>query len=244
MTRRSSRSSATRTRMSSYRPIARPIPPRAPSSPRRCRRFACSTIAVPTGACVLIGDQAWPVPIPLVREKGAWRFATEQGARRAHQPPHRRQRAQRDPRAARLPRRAAPVRVARSRWRQRAAVRAEARQHARQAGRPVLAGRCRQGRRAESLRAAGRRERGVSQGAQGGRCLPRLPFQDPHPPGQECAGRRVQLHHQRAHDRRLRDGRVSRAVWRQRRDDVHREQQRQDLREGSRPELAFRGQLR
>jgi hypothetical protein len=29
---------------------------------------------------VLIGDQAWPMPIPLVREKGAWRFATEQGA--------------------------------------------------------------------------------------------------------------------------------------------------------------------
>ena len=28
---------------------------------------------------VLIGDQAWPLPIPLVRDKGAWRFATEQG---------------------------------------------------------------------------------------------------------------------------------------------------------------------
>jgi len=29
---------------------------------------------------VLMGAQAWPVPIPLVREKGAWRFATEEGA--------------------------------------------------------------------------------------------------------------------------------------------------------------------
>ena len=29
---------------------------------------------------VLIGDQAWPLPIPLVKEKGAWRFATEEGA--------------------------------------------------------------------------------------------------------------------------------------------------------------------
>jgi hypothetical protein len=28
---------------------------------------------------VLIGEQAWPLPIPLVREQGAWRFATEQG---------------------------------------------------------------------------------------------------------------------------------------------------------------------
>jgi hypothetical protein len=28
---------------------------------------------------LLIGEQAWPLPIPLVREEGAWRFATEQG---------------------------------------------------------------------------------------------------------------------------------------------------------------------
>ncbi len=29
---------------------------------------------------VLIGDQAWPMPIPLVKDKGAWRFATAEGA--------------------------------------------------------------------------------------------------------------------------------------------------------------------
>jgi Protein of unknown function (DUF2950) len=29
---------------------------------------------------LLMGTQAWPFPIPLVREAGAWRFATEQGA--------------------------------------------------------------------------------------------------------------------------------------------------------------------
>jgi hypothetical protein len=29
---------------------------------------------------LLMGTQAWPVPIPLVREKGMWRFATEEGA--------------------------------------------------------------------------------------------------------------------------------------------------------------------
>lgn len=28
---------------------------------------------------LLIGAQAWPLPIPLVREGGAWRFATEEG---------------------------------------------------------------------------------------------------------------------------------------------------------------------
>jgi hypothetical protein len=33
----------------------------------------------PDRRIVLIGDQAWPLPIPLVREKGAWRFATEEG---------------------------------------------------------------------------------------------------------------------------------------------------------------------
>jgi hypothetical protein len=29
---------------------------------------------------LLMGPHAWPLPIPLVREGGAWRFATEQGA--------------------------------------------------------------------------------------------------------------------------------------------------------------------
>jgi Protein of unknown function (DUF2950) len=28
---------------------------------------------------LLVGEQAWPLPIPLVREQGAWRFATEEG---------------------------------------------------------------------------------------------------------------------------------------------------------------------
>lgn len=33
----------------------------------------------PDRRTLLIGDEAWPVPIPLVREKGSWRFATELG---------------------------------------------------------------------------------------------------------------------------------------------------------------------
>ena len=28
---------------------------------------------------LVIGEQAWPLPIPLVREQGAWRFASEEG---------------------------------------------------------------------------------------------------------------------------------------------------------------------
>ena len=58
--------------------------------------------------------------------------------------------------------------------------------------------------------------------------------------GKSARRRRVQLRHQRAHDRRLRDGGVSRPVRRKRRDDLHRQPQRQDLREGSRQEFLGR----
>ena len=33
----------------------------------------------PDRRVLLIGEQAWPLPIPLVREGGVWRFASEQG---------------------------------------------------------------------------------------------------------------------------------------------------------------------
>ena len=33
----------------------------------------------PDRRVLLVGDKAWPFPIPLVREGGAWRFATERG---------------------------------------------------------------------------------------------------------------------------------------------------------------------
>ena len=33
----------------------------------------------PERRVLLIGDQAWPFPVPLVKDKGAWRFATEEG---------------------------------------------------------------------------------------------------------------------------------------------------------------------
>lgn len=33
----------------------------------------------PTRMILLVGTEAWPFPIPLVRERGAWRFATEIG---------------------------------------------------------------------------------------------------------------------------------------------------------------------
>jgi hypothetical protein len=33
----------------------------------------------PDRRTLFIGDQAWPVPIPLVRNGSRWRFATEEG---------------------------------------------------------------------------------------------------------------------------------------------------------------------
>jgi len=35
--------------------------------------------AGPDRRILVIGDQAWPMPIPLVRENGVWHFATEEG---------------------------------------------------------------------------------------------------------------------------------------------------------------------
>ncbi|KXU83024.1 hypothetical protein CI15_28320 [Paraburkholderia monticola] len=33
----------------------------------------------PDKRILLVGDEAWPMPIPIVKEGGSWRFATEQG---------------------------------------------------------------------------------------------------------------------------------------------------------------------
>jgi hypothetical protein len=35
--------------------------------------------AGPDRRILLVGDEAWPMPIPVVKENGTWRFATEQG---------------------------------------------------------------------------------------------------------------------------------------------------------------------
>ncbi len=61
-------------------------PDRAANSATRAKVLAAlQTFRVlddrgPDRRVLLIGDQAWPLPIPLVREKDAWRFATEEGA--------------------------------------------------------------------------------------------------------------------------------------------------------------------
>jgi hypothetical protein len=45
----------------------------------RLETFRALDESAPDRRTLLIGDEAWPVPIPLVRENGAWRFATELG---------------------------------------------------------------------------------------------------------------------------------------------------------------------
>jgi hypothetical protein len=45
----------------------------------RLEAFHVLEASGPDRLTLLIGEQAWPLPIPLVRENGAWRFATELG---------------------------------------------------------------------------------------------------------------------------------------------------------------------
>ena len=45
----------------------------------RIEAFRALDETAPDRRSLLIGDEAWPVPIPLLRENGAWRFATELG---------------------------------------------------------------------------------------------------------------------------------------------------------------------
>ena len=95
----------------------------------------------PDRMTLLIGDEEWPFAMPLVRKNGRW-YLDVQG-RKGGDPPsrHRRQRTRRDRDLPRL--RGGPADVRRKRLgRQRSArVRQEDRQHCRQEGRPLLAGR-------------------------------------------------------------------------------------------------------
>lgn len=46
---------------------------------KEMRTFHTLVETAPDRRTLRIGDEAWPMPIPLVREHGAWRFATEEG---------------------------------------------------------------------------------------------------------------------------------------------------------------------
>ena len=193
-----------------------PIPADDTAQARRSRGLACTRYRLleeqrPDRRVLLIGDQAWPFPIPLVREGERWRFATERGAEEIL-----------NRRIGRNERNAMDVLHGVLDAQQEYASRdrdgdgvlqyaQQARQHARASstactGRPMPA----KGEEASPFGPLIARERGLPRRPQGGRSVPRLSLPHPHAPGQERGRRRLQLHHQRPHDRRLRDGRVSR----------------------------------
>ena len=141
-------------------------------------------------AVLVIGQEDWPFPIPLVRKDGTWRFDTAAGREEILLSPHRPQRAERDPGLSRLCRRAAGICRAghRRQWR----VRTTHRQPAGQEGRSLLAGAIRRGR--EPARRARRQcRRGGLSRRPAAHALSRLLLQGSHQAGTERARRRAGL---------------------------------------------------
>ena len=172
---------------------------------------------------LLVGDKAWPFPIPLVREGGAWRFATERGAeeilnRRIGRNERnalyvlqayvdaQREYASRDrdgdgvlQYAAKLG--SSPGKFDGLYWPADASKNEEASPFG-----PLIA---------QSAAYLAGRSKGDAYRGYHFRILTRQ--------GKAAAGRRLQLRDQRPHDRRLRDGRLPGPVRRERRDDLHRQ---------------------
>ncbi len=93
-----------------------------------------------TTSVLQVGPSDWPLPIPLVKQGAAWHFDLRRGTRRAHQPPHRSERAQRHRGRPGLRRCAAGLCVGGSRWRQDPGICTAFHQHPRNEGWPLLAG--------------------------------------------------------------------------------------------------------
>ena len=93
----------------------------------------------PNLAILSVGEEDWPLPIPIVRKSGKWSFDSKAGKREDPLPPHREKRARRDRGLPRLRRGAARVRAREARRLEREPVRAEDHQHPGKAGRPRVA---------------------------------------------------------------------------------------------------------
>ena len=163
---------------------------------------------------LLIGDQAWPLPIPLVRVGERWRFATEEGEDEIVN-----RRIGANERSA--------IKVLRAYLDAQKDYAARDRdgdgvlQYAQRLGSTpgkhdglYWPADTAKGEEASPFGPLVAESAAYLKGHQRRRSVPRLSLPDSHAPGQERARRRVQLRHQRAHDRRLRDGGVSRPVWR------------------------------
>ena len=168
---------------------------------------------IPNRATIIVGEEEWPAPIPLVKKNGKWYFNTKEGKQEI------------------LFRRiganeldaitvcrgyvsgAKGIRLRNSRRFRREPVRAEDHQHARQAGWSVLE-ECRRHARRPHRRSRGQRAGGRLQHAT--RRVPRLLLQDPQGTGTSRPQWRNQLRHRGCHDWRLRSGGRARRISRDR----------------------------
>ena len=106
---------------------------------------------------LVVGENDWPFPIPVVKKDGKWRLRRRGRRRRDHLPTRRPERARRDRGQLGLRRRAERIRIGRSRRRSGRDLRAQAHQRRGHAQRPLLADR--RGRAAEPGRPVRRRRR-------------------------------------------------------------------------------------
>ena len=191
----------------------------------------------PDRRLLLIGDEAWPMPIPIVRSGDRWRFASELGEDELIN-----RRIGANERNAIYVLRAFvdAQRAYAAVDRDGDGVRQYAQKLASTPGKRDGLYWTADAAKGEEMSPFGpliAESAAYFEGPRGGRPVPRLSLQDPDAPGRPCRGGRLQLPDQRPPDRRLRDGGLSRRVGRDRRDELHRQPQRQGLREGSRQEF-------
>ena len=163
-------------------------------------------------ATLLIGANDYAVPVPAGEGRDGLAIRRQGGRRGDRQPPHRPERARRDPGVPRLRRRAARIRAEGPRRQRPARLRAEAREPPgkhdglywpTKAGEPPSPARS-AGRAGARGKGYGRRRKAKPAAYHGYR------YRILTAQGPGCAGRRVRLHRERQDDRRLRAGRVAR----------------------------------
>ena len=177
-------------------------------------------------------------PVPLVKTREGWMFDAAAGKEEVLTPPHRAQRARRDPHQRR-PTWTAQRLYARQRARRQAGrpLRAPLRQRGRHRERAVLAGDAAASRTARSGRWSRRRRRRAAPldtGRRGADPVPRLLLPRPRAAGRVGAGRGAELRRRRRDVGRVRPDRVARGVRRHRHHHLHRQPGRRRVREGPR----------
>ena len=175
----------------------------------------------PGRATLEVGNESWPLPLPLVTDRRQVGLRREGRPRRDSVPARRRQRTRRDRSLPRVRRGAERVRPRPARDSGVRPVRPAHHQHAGEAGRPVLEERRRQPGR-PGQRAGGQGDRG---GLQRRHVVgvPRLLLSGAEGPGPGRAPGPDGLRDRQHDDWRIRADRDTGGIWRHRRADVHRQ---------------------